>query len=182
MLATGDWVTARLDGIPYLEKPPLQYWMMTVSYKVFGVHDWAARIPYALFSVGLCLLTAAFGIWAFGRKPGFYAGLCMATCVGLYLFTPIVIPDVALTFTITLAMWGLLRVTDEAETRPGLWAFLIAASLGTGLLLKSLIGVLFPVAAGAIYLFLTNQLVKAKTWKRLRPFSGLLVILLIAVP
>ncbi|MFZ0314309.1 MAG: glycosyltransferase family 39 protein [Candidatus Korobacteraceae bacterium] len=182
MLATGDWVTARLDGIPYLEKPPLQYWMMTVSYKVFGVHDWAARIPYALFSVGLCLLTAAFGIWAFGRKPGFYAGLCMATCVGLYLFTRIVIPDVALTFTITLAMWGLLRVTDEAETRPGLWAFLIAASLGTGLLLKSLIGVLFPVAAGAIYLFLTNQLVKAKTWKRLRPFSGLLVILLIAVP
>ncbi len=182
MLATGDWVTARLDGVPYLEKPPLQYWMMTVSYKVFGVHDWAARIPYALFSVGLCLLTAAFGIWAFGRKPGFYAGLCIATCVGLYLFTRIVIPDVVLTFTITLAMWALLRVTDEAETRPGLWAFLLAASLGTGLLLKSLIGVLFPVAAGAIYLFLTNQLVKKRTWKRLRPFSGLLVILLIAVP
>ena len=106
----------------------------------------------------------------------------MATCVGLYFFTRILIPDVILTFTITLAMWALLRVTDEAETRPGLWAFLIAASLGTGLLLKSLIGVLFPVAAGAIYLFLTNQLVKAKTWKRLRPFSGLLVILLIAVP
>ncbi len=182
MLTTGDWVTARLDGVAYLEKPPLVYWMMACSYKVFGVRDWAARLPIALFCVGLSLLTAAFGMWAFGRKAGFYAGLCVATCVGLYIFTRVLIPDVILTFTITLAMWALLRVTDEAETHPRLWAFLMAASLGTGLLLKSLIGVLFPVAAGAIYLFLTNQLVKKTTWKRLRPFSGLLVILLIAVP
>jgi 4-amino-4-deoxy-L-arabinose transferase-like glycosyltransferase len=182
MQTSGDWVTARLDGIPYLEKAPLVYWMMACSFKVFGVHDWAARLPIVLFCVGLCLLTAAFGIWAFGRKAGFYAGLCMATCVGLYLFTRILIPDVILTFTIALAMWALLRLTDEAETHPRLWAFLLAASLGTGLLLKSLIGVLFPVAAGLIYLFLTKQLFQAQTWKRLHPFSGLLVILLIAVP
>ena len=182
MLTTGDWVTARLDGVAYLEKPPLIYWLMAGSYKVFGVHDWAARLPIALFCIGLCLLTAAFGVWAFGRRAGFYAGLCIGTCVGLYLFTRVLIPDVILAFTITLAMWALLRVTDEAETRPGLWAFLLAASLGIGLLLKSLIGVLFPIAAGGIYLLLTNQLVKKQTWKRLRPFSGLLVILLIAVP
>ena len=182
MLATGDWVTARLDGVAYLEKPPLVYWMMAVSYKVFGVHDWAARLPIALFSVALCLLTAGFGMWAFGKKQGFYAGLVMGTCVGLYLFTRVLIPDVILTFTVTLAMWSLLRVTDEAETHPRVWAFLLAASLGVGLLLKSLIGVLFPVAAGAIYLFLTKQLFQRQTWKRLRPFSGLLIILLIAVP
>ncbi len=182
MLTTGDWVTARLDGVAYLEKPPLIYWLMAGSYKIFGVHDWAARLPIALFCIGLCLLTAAFGVWAFGRRAGFYAGLCIGTCVGLYLFTRVLIPDVILAFTITLAMWALLRVTDEAETRPGLWAFLLAASLGIGLLLKSLIGVLFPIAAGAIYLLLTNQLVNKRTWRRLRPFSGLLVILLIAVP
>ena len=182
MLVSGDWVTARLDGVAYLEKPPLVYWLMACSYKLFGVHDWAARLPIALFAIGLCLLTAAFGIWAFGRKAGFYAGLCMATCVGLYLFTRILIPDVILTFTITLAMWALLRVTDEAEKHPRLWAFLLAASLGTGLLLKSLIGVVFPIAAGVIYLFLTKQLFQRQTWKRLHPFSGLVVILLIAAP
>ncbi len=182
MLVTGDCVTARLDGVAYLEKPPLIYLLMAGSYKIFGVHDWAARLPIALFCIGLCLLTAAFGVWAFGRRAGFYAGLCIGTCVGLYLFTRVLIPDVILAFTITLAMWALLRVTDEAETRPGLWAFLLAASLGTGLLLKSLIGVLFPIAAGVIYLFLTNQLFKLRTWRRLHPFSGLLVILLIAVP
>ncbi len=182
MLTTGDWVTARLDGVAYLEKAPLVYWLMALSYKVFGVHDWAARIPIALFCVALALLTAAFGVWAFGKKAGFYAGLCMATCVGLFLFTRVLIPDVILTFTITLAMWALLRVTDEDEPHPRAWAFALAASLGTGLLLKSLIGVLFPIAAGLIYLFLTKQLFLARTWKRLHPFSGLAIILLIAVP
>jgi 4-amino-4-deoxy-L-arabinose transferase-like glycosyltransferase len=182
MLTTGDYVTARLDGIAYLEKPPLIYWMIAGSYKVFGVHDWAARIPVSVFCVGLVLLTAAFGIWAFGRKIGFYAGLVMSTCVGLYLFTRVLIPDVILTFTIALSMWALLRVTDEQEEYPRAWALILAASLGVGLLLKSLIGVVFPLGAGLIYLFLTKQLFSARTWKRLHPFSGLAVILLIAVP
>jgi len=113
MIVSGDWVTARLDGIAYLEKPPLVYWMVALSYKVFGVHDWAARLPVALFCIGVCLLTAAFGIWAFGRKAGFYAGLVMSTCIGLYLFTRVLIPDVILTFTITLALWAMLRALDE---------------------------------------------------------------------
>ena len=182
MLTSGDWVTARLDGVPYLEKAPLPYWLMACSYKIFGVHDWAARIPFALFGIGLSLLTAAFGIWAFGKKAGFYAGLCMSVCVGLYLFTRVVIPDIILTFTITLAMWALLRVTDDDEKNPRAWAFALAASLGVGLLLKSLIGVVFPIAASVIYLFLTKQLFSARTWKRLHPFSGLAIILLIAVP
>jgi 4-amino-4-deoxy-L-arabinose transferase-like glycosyltransferase len=53
MLTSGDWVTARLDGVAYLEKSPLLYWAMAVTYKVFGVHDWAARIPVALSAMGL---------------------------------------------------------------------------------------------------------------------------------
>jgi 4-amino-4-deoxy-L-arabinose transferase-like glycosyltransferase len=182
MITSGDWVTARLDGIPYLEKPPLVYWMMAVSYELFGVHDWAARIPIAIFSIGLCWLTVSFGVWAFGKRAGFYAGLCMATCVGLFLFTRILIPDVILTFTIALAMWALLRVLDDEEAHTRTWAYVLAASLGTGLLLKSLIGVLFPVAAGIIYLFLTHQLFSARTWKRLHPISGIAIILLIAAP
>jgi hypothetical protein len=182
MIVTGDWVTARLDGVAYLEKPPLVYWMMACSYKVFGVHDWAARLPLALFCIGVCLLTAAFGIWAFGRKAGFYAGLVMSTCIGLYLFTRVLIPDVILTFTITLSMWALLRVLEEEEPNPRAWAFVLAASVGTGLLLKSLIAVVFPVAAGFLYLLFTRQLFSMRTWKRLHPFSGLAIILLISVP
>ncbi len=182
MLTSGDWVTARLDGVPYLEKAPLIYWLIAISYKMFGVSDWAARLPVALSAIALCWLTTAFGIWAFGEWAGFYAGLCMSTCVGLFLFTRIQIPDVMQTFTVTLALWAMLRTLDEGERRPRFWAFVLAASLGTGLLLKSLIGVVFPCGAGAIYLLLTGKLFSAATWKRLRPVSGLIVILLIAAP
>jgi len=182
MLTSGDWVTARLDGVVYLEKPPLIYWMIAACYKVFGVHDWAARIPVVLSSLALCWLTTAFGLWAFGRRAGLCAGLCISTCVGLFLFTRILIPDVMLTFTTTLAMWAFLRALDEEEARPRLWAFLFAASLGVGLLLKSFIAVVFPLAAGAIYLFATKQFFSREMWKRLRPIGGTIIILLIAAP
>ena len=180
MLTSGDWVTARLDGVPYLEKSPLIYWTIAVSYEIFGVYDWAARLPVALSAMGLCWLTAAFGIWAFGRRAGLYAGLIMATCIGLFLFTRVLIPDVMLTLAIALAMWAFLRVLDEEEPHPRLWAFALAASLGVGLLLKSTIAVLFPVAAGVIYLAVTRQLFSWAVWKRLRPFSGIAIILIIA--
>lgn len=182
MLASGDWVTARLDGVPYLEKAPLVYWAIAISYKIFGVHDWVARIPVALAAIGLCWLTAAFGAWAFGKRAGFYAGLCLATCTGLFLFTRILIPDVMLTFAVTLALWSFLRALDEEEPRPRLWAFLLAVGLGVGLLLKSLIGVVFPIAAGAIYLYFTGGLFSPRTWKRLHVLSGSIVVILIAAP
>jgi 4-amino-4-deoxy-L-arabinose transferase-like glycosyltransferase len=182
MLASGDWVTARLDGVAYLEKAPLIYWIIAVFYKVFWVSDWVARLPVALSAIALCWLTAAFGLWAFGKRVGFYAGLVMSTCVGLFLFTRILIPDVMLTATVALSMWAFLRSLDEQEPRPRLWAFILAASLGVSLLWKSLVGVLFPVAAGLIYLAITRQLLAARTWKRLHPFSGVLIVLLIAAP
>ncbi len=182
MLTSGDWVTARLDGIPYLEKAPLIYWMIAGSFKVFGATDWAARIPIVLSAIALAWLTTAFGTWAFGRRAGFYAGLCIATCFGLFLFTRILIPDVMLTVSIALSMWAFLRAIDEAEPRPRLWALILAASLGTSLLFKSLVGVVFPVAAALIYLAVTKQLFDRRVWKALHPISGFLVALLIAAP
>jgi 4-amino-4-deoxy-L-arabinose transferase-like glycosyltransferase len=182
MLTSGDWVTARLDGIPYLEKAPLIYWLMALSFKVFGPYDWAARIPVALAALALAWVTAAFGVWAFGKRAGFYAGLCVSTCVGLFLFTRILIPDVMLTADVALSMWAFLRAIDPEEPRPRWWAFLLAASLGVSLLLKSLIGVVFPLGAGVVYLAITRQLFRWSVWKRLRPFTGCLVALAIAAP
>ena len=182
MLTSGDWVTARLDGVAYLEKAPLVYWAIAFSYVIFGAHDWAARIPIALSAIALCWLTAAFGTWAFGKRAGFYAGLCMATCIGLFLFTRILIPDVMLTLTIALGMWAFLRALDEEESYPRFWALVLAVSIALGLLLKSLIGVLFPLGAGVIYLSVTHQLFSSAAWRRLRPLSGLLVVLIIAAP
>src|ERR1019366_1314891 len=90
--------------------------------------------------------------------------------------------DVMLTAAVGFALWAFLRALDDEERYPRLWAALLAASMGVGLLLKSLIAVLFPVATGFIYLLLTRQLLSARTWHRLRPFSGALIALAIAAP
>jgi hypothetical protein len=182
MLSSGDWVTARLDGVVYLEKSPLSWWLMNIGYKVFGFHDWAARISFALTAIGLAWLTAAFGRWAFGTRAGSLAGLVMGTCIGLWLFTRVLIPDVMLTFVITLAMLAFLRALDEEEQSPAIWARLFFVSLGLGLLLKSLIGVVFPIGAAVVFLLITGKLRSWSTWKKLRPISGTALMLLIAVP
>src|SRR5581483_11185716 len=115
-------------------------------------------------------------------RAGFYAGLCLATCTGLFLFTRILIPDVILTGIITLGMWSILRVLDQEEPHPRLWAFLLAASIGTGLLLKGLIGVVFPVGTGLLYLLLTRRLFSGQTWRRFHLVTGIVVIFVIAAP
>ena len=176
MLDSGDWVTARLNGVAYLEKAPLKYWMIAASFAVFGVHDWAARIPIVLSTVFLCWLTARMGAWAFSPRAGLYAGLAMATSVGLFLFTRILIPDVALTAAVALSMWAFLRSMEEEGSA---WPVVFWASQGAGFLLKGLIAVVFPVAAVVVYFTVTRTW---REWRRLRPFGGAALSIAIAVP
>lgn len=182
MLDSGDWVTARLDGIPYLEKSPLKYWMMAIAFQLLGVRDWVARLPLALSTVALCWLVFRVGAWAFSRRAGLIAGCALATSAGLFLFTRVQIPDAMLTATITLAMWSFLRALDPEEPRPALWAYTMAAAIGTGLLLKGLIAALFPTAAGALFLLFTGEWRARETWRKLRVFRGALIALAIAAP
>jgi 4-amino-4-deoxy-L-arabinose transferase-like glycosyltransferase len=182
MLTSGDWVTARLDGVPYFEKAPLIYWMIACVFKVFGASDVVARIPIVLAALALAWLTTAFGMWAFGKRAALYAGLCISTCFGLFLFTRILVPDVMLTGSIALTMWAFLRAIDAEERKPQMWAFIMAASLGTSLLFKSLIGVVFPIGAAIVYLALTKQLFERRVRKSLHLWSGTLIALAIAVP
>ena len=84
MLDSGDWVTPHLAGVAYLEKPPLKYWLIAIAFKLFGVHDWAARLPVALSAALLCWLVFRIGAWAFSTSSGTVAGLALATSVGLF--------------------------------------------------------------------------------------------------
>jgi 4-amino-4-deoxy-L-arabinose transferase-like glycosyltransferase len=182
MLATGDWVTARLDGVAYLEKAPLVYWLIALSYKLFGVHDWAARVPLALAAVMLCWVTYRLARWAFDEDAGLYAGVSIATSVGLFLFTRILIPDAALTLTITGAIWAWLSLLEPEESLPLRWSVMLGACLGTGLLLKGLIAVVFPLLAGIAYMALTRQLFSIKSWRRLTLGTAIAVAFAIALP
>jgi 4-amino-4-deoxy-L-arabinose transferase-like glycosyltransferase len=175
MLDSGDWVTARLNGVKYLEKSPLVYWMMATSFAIFGVHDWAARLPLALSTIALCFTVYRMGRWAFGPPAGFLAGIVMSTGIGLFLFTRILIPDVILTWMIALALWAFLRALEGEQK----WPYLFWAAIATGLLLKGLIAALFPLAAAAIFLALTGGW---RHWRHLKPFTGLALLLAIAAP
>src|SRR5207247_6788001 len=175
---SGDWVTARLNGVAYLEKSPLNYWMIATSFSLFGVHDWAGRLPLVLAVVLLCWVTVRFGRWAFGTEAGFYSGLILSTSIGLFLFTRILIPDATLTLTITLAMWCFLRALEPDERNTRAWVALLAVFIGAGFLLKGLIAIVFPSGAAFVYLVATRQLFSREAWRRLRPFSGALIVLL----
>jgi 4-amino-4-deoxy-L-arabinose transferase-like glycosyltransferase len=184
MVQSGDWVIAHLNGVPYMEKAPLPYWLIAICYLLMGVHDWVARIPTALAAVILCFVTARYGAWAFGRRAGFYAGLALATSIGLFLFTRILIPDVMLTLTVTVCFLAFQRAMDEdgEELHSRRWAALSSVALGVGVLLKGLLALVVPVGGVLLYLAITRQLFSRDTWRRLRPLSVFLIFLLIAAP
>ena len=182
MLESGDWVTARLDGVAYLEKSPLIYWMMAASFRIFGVHDWAARLPLALAAVLLCWVAYRFGRWAVGERAGVFAGAVLATAAGLYLFTRIQIPDATLTLTITVALWAWMRLLDPNEPQPSRWALLLGFALGCGLLLKGLIAIVFPIGAGVLYMLVTGQLWSWSAWSKLRLWLAIPAMLIVAAP
>jgi 4-amino-4-deoxy-L-arabinose transferase-like glycosyltransferase len=184
MVQSGDWVIAHLDGVPYMEKAPLPYWLIAICYLLMGVHDWVARIPTALAAVLLCFVTARYGAWAFGRRAGFYAGLALATSIGLFLFTRILIPDVMLTLTITVCFMAFQHAMNEDGEEPHSrrWPALIGIALGVGVLLKGLLALVVPVGGVLVYLAITRQLFSRHAWRRLRPLTTILIFLLIAAP
>lgn len=182
MLQSGDWVIAHLDGVPYIEKSPLVYWLMAGSMQLFGPHDWAARIPVALAAILLGFLTFRFGRWAFGDQAGFYSGLVVLTCIGLFLFTRIQIPDVMLSLTVCGALLSFARTLNPEEQPSRRWPALLGFCFGVGLLLKGLVAVVIPGGAIFFYLLATRQLFSREVWRRLSIVTILIVALLIAAP
>lgn len=182
MLESGDWTTARLNGIAYLEKAPLVYWVMAGSYRIFGVHDWAARLPLSLAVVLLCWTTYRFGRWAFDDDAGLYAGFGIATSTGLFLFTRILIPDAMLTLAITGAIAAEVRLLDPEQEATRTWAAILGACLGVGVLLKGLIALVFPLGTALVYMTVTKQLISLEAWRRLRIGTAFMVMLTITAP
>ncbi|HEX2726314.1 MAG TPA: glycosyltransferase family 39 protein, partial [Beijerinckiaceae bacterium] len=169
-------------GVVYLDKTPLNMWLMAASYCVFGVHDWAARIPFALAAILLAWIVYRFGAWAFTPRAGFYSAAGIATCLGMYLFTRTVIPDVMLAVAVAALFWSFSRALDPVSPPSLRWPLLAGAALGAGLLLKGLIAAVLPCGIAALYLAVTRSLRHRDTWTRLRPFTIAAVALMIAAP
>jgi 4-amino-4-deoxy-L-arabinose transferase-like glycosyltransferase len=178
MALGNDWVTLHANGIRYLEKAPLLYWAMAASFKMFGIHDWSARLPLALSVLALLFFVYFLGLRAFGEAAGFYAALVSGFALGPYLFTRFLIPDVLVGLWLILSLGFFLRTFDESQpSRFACWG--LAASCALNVLTKGLIGLVFPLAAIGLYLLLTRRL---SHLLKMRLVSSSLLFLAIAAP
>jgi 4-amino-4-deoxy-L-arabinose transferase-like glycosyltransferase len=181
MVASGDWVTPRLNELKYFEKPPLQYWATAVAYEIFGEHEWTARLWVALTGFLGLLLTAWVGTRLYGALTGALAALVQAGAL-LYLgLARISTLDMGLTVTLELALVGLLLLVQRGRTAEGtrLGALLLAIGVALAFLSKGLVGILIPGTVAVCYLILRRD------WNliwRARPWWTLLALALIAAP
>jgi len=184
MLERGDWAVMHINGIRWLEKAPVHYWMVAASYAVLGVREFSTRLPLGLAVAGLVWMVYVFGRDFFNEQAGFYAGLTMCTSVGTFLFTRTMIPEAIYALLFTAAFYLFLRAwTGTMSPRAGYWGF--AALVGMAVLTRSLVGVIFPVGTVVIFLVLSGRWrrVSATADKRELPvISSLLIFLAVAVP
>jgi len=133
MLARHDWITPTLDGRPWLEKPVLYYWQAILAYKLFGVKDWAARLPSALDATAM-----VFAVCLFLRRfrPGFQldGALIVASTAGLIGFARAASVDMPLaaTFTISLLAWYAWFESGSKLHLAASYCFLALATLAKG--------------------------------------------------
>jgi 4-amino-4-deoxy-L-arabinose transferase-like glycosyltransferase len=176
MARSGDWVTLKVDGVRYLEKPPLPYWLAAADYRLFGFNVFATHLPLTLGVLGLAILAWVWGRRAYGERAAFYAALSILTSAGVFLFTRIFIPEVLLTLLLAFALYNfLIGLEDQKPSR----FYLTWAALALAMLAKGLVAPVFFFLAAAPYLLLTRE------WRRWREFripSGLLLFLAIAAP
>ena len=176
MATSGDWVTLYVNGIRYLEKPPLPYWMVAVDYYLFGYNVFATHLPMVLALLGCAIITWLWARRAWGDRAAFYAALAMLTSVGVFLFTRTLIPESILTFFLLLALYAFL--TGIEDRKPARF-YLAYAALALALLAKGLIAPVFFVAAVVPYLIVTGEW---RRWRQFHLFTGLLLFLAIGAP
>ena len=160
MLAAGDLVVPRLNGVPYFEKPPLLYWVNAASLRVFGETPWAARLPTRLAGLGTLLLVSRGRARDRSRRPARAAVLFLAAPIG-FLFSRTNLTDGLLTFFFTATLLaGRAAVLRREEKRPWLAMSAIfgAAACAAAFLTKGLIALVLPAAIFFIWAVATRTL------------------------
>lgn len=181
MVASGDWVTPRLNGLKYFEKPPLQYWASAVAFSIFPQNEYSARLY-----IGLCCLGALLLVTYTARRLG-TGDFALATMIAL-ISSPyfmalgsIVTLDTGLTAWTTLTFCAYLLSEHEEAGSPWRrrWMLLAWAGIALAVLSKGLIGIVFPAAAlGAICLVERDF----RRLARMQWIRGIVIVLVIAAP
>jgi 4-amino-4-deoxy-L-arabinose transferase-like glycosyltransferase len=181
MFANGDWITTRLNGIKYFEKPPLQTWMNALTFAAFGLGDWQARLWTGLNGIIGVLFAWQAGRKVFGERVGFYAALVLGSCFYWVACSQINSLDMGLSGMMTIALCSLLiaQRNDATPQEQRNWMLACWAGMALSVLAKGLIGLVLP---GAILVLYTLAARDWKIWTRLHLGKGLLLFFAIATP
>jgi 4-amino-4-deoxy-L-arabinose transferase-like glycosyltransferase len=181
MFASGDWVTMRLNGIKYFEKPPLQTWMNALTFAAFGVGEWQARLWTGLCGLSGVLLTAHAGAKLFGGRVGLYAALVLGSSLFWVAAGQINSLDMSLAAMMTLSLAALLLAQRDGASAPQRrnWMLACWAGMALAVLAKGLIGLVLP---GAVLLLYTLAARDWALWGRLHLRLGALLFFAITAP
>jgi 4-amino-4-deoxy-L-arabinose transferase-like glycosyltransferase len=177
MMVSGDYVTLHVNGVRYLEKAPMIYWLVALSFRMFGVNEFATRFPTVMAMFLLVLLASRWARQAFGYRAGVYAGLFVSTTAGYYLFTRIMIPEAILSLFISAAFYFFWSALDLSQ-QPWRW-YAGYACLALAVLTKGLVALVFVGMTAVAYLLVTGDW---RRWREFRIGAGLLLFLAIAAP
>jgi 4-amino-4-deoxy-L-arabinose transferase-like glycosyltransferase len=179
MLTANHWITPLANGIRYAHHPPLLYWTVAASFRIFGVSDWAARLPVALATLFLFIATFSLGRRLFhSPAAAFYAALALITSYGVFLFGHLLLRDVFLCLWITMAVNFFWRSLSQQKHRLGT-ALGFAACCALGVLTQGFAGVVFPLVIAVIYLQATRNLGHLARWY---PIPAILLFVAMVLP
>ncbi len=179
MVEHNDFVTLHVDGIRYLEKAPLPYWLVAAGYRVFGFNSFATHLPLASATLLTAALALVWGRRAYGQRAGFYAALMVLTALGEFLFTRMMIPEVIISLMLAAALYCFARAMSRSGEGTAKFWYSIYALMALAVLTKGLIGVVFFAGPALFYLILTGEW---RRWREFRLGTGTLLFLAIAAP
>jgi len=181
MLASGDWIIPHLNGLAYIEKPPLQYWATALSLAVFGDTEFAARLYTALSALGAMLAVGLVAKRLWGNGAGFRAAAMLAGMPLFVILGQLSTLDMSLTLYMTVALAAFLAAQSAAAAgRPTRgWMLLAWAGVGLGVLTKGLVAAAIPAAVLGLYSAYSRDFAP---WRRLHAAAGLPLFLAITVP
>ncbi|HEY2187980.1 MAG TPA: glycosyltransferase family 39 protein, partial [Caldimonas sp.] len=181
MLASGDWVTIRYNGVKYFEKPPFQIWMTALAFKAFGIGEWQARLWTALCGAAGLIVTATAAARWYGRRVGMLTGLVLLAAPAWNIGGHFNSLDMGLSAALAFVLAGFLIAQHPAAsgiTRRN-WMLVAWAAMGIAILTKGLIGLVLPGLILVVYSVAARD---GSVWRRLHLGVGLLVMLAIATP
>ncbi len=178
MVASGDWITPTYNGENRYDKPILFYWLMAVSYKVFGVNEFGARFPSALSGFLLCVALFFLVRYFHGEKRAFYSALTLPLSLYFLVYSHAAVTDMALTLFITLSLFSFFLSLQPGKGA-GRFIYGLYVFSALAFLTKGLIGILFPFGIAMLYQIVTQGV---KGTKRVFSTGGMLLFLVISAP